>query len=54
MKNLFNIRNIINYFDYFILIIVIFTLLGDFIYLLSSIINNLIDLFPIIDVDPLR
>ena len=45
MKNLFNIRNIINYFDYFILTIVIFTLLGDFIYLLSSIINNLIDFF---------
>lgn len=49
LKNSISANIIINYFDYFLLTIVIFTLLGDFIYLVSSTINHLIDLCYITD-----
>uniref|UniRef100_UPI0030E06FD3 hypothetical protein n=1 Tax=Daedaleopsis nitida TaxID=1140402 RepID=UPI0030E06FD3 len=56
MNKLYNLINsnfntIINYFDYFLLTIVIYTLLGDIIYLVSSIINHLIDFFNISGLD---
>ena len=43
IKNSIKVNTNINYFDYFLLTIVIFALLGDFIYLVSSTIIHLID-----------
>ena len=47
IKNSFNFNTMINYLDSFLLTIVIFTLLGDFIYLMTSIVNYLIDFYSI-------
>ena len=44
-------NTVINYFDFFLLAIVIFSIVGDFIYIASSIIQHLIDFFNINGVD---
>ena len=51
IKNSFNFNTMIYYLDSFLLTIVIFTLLGDFIYLMSSIVNYLIDFYSINGLD---
>lgn len=51
IKNTIKVTSLINCFDYFLLTIVIFTLLGDCIDLLSNFINSLIDLFNINSLD---
>jgi hypothetical protein len=47
----FNFNTIYNYLDSFLLTIVIFTLLGDFIYIMTSIVNYLIDFYSINGLD---
>lgn len=46
-KNSFNFNTMINYLDFLLLTIVIFALLGDLLFLLSSIINHLIEFYSI-------
>lgn len=45
LKNSIKVNTIINSIDLFILIIVIFALVGDFIFLVSSIFNHLFEIF---------
>ena len=46
-----NLKSIINSIDYFLLTIVIFAMVGDFIFIVSSIINHFIDFFNINGID---